>query len=249
MAGWTGGVPLIQAGPVALRPTGLLAAAGLLVGLAVAARAARRDGLDHHALVRAVVVAAGAGLVGAHLLHLLAYEPAPHADPWAVLRLGDGLSSMGGLLGGALGVALALPGARRYLDALALGLAPGWAIGRVGCALVHDHPGLRVGRALPPLTATFPDGPRLDLGAAEAALLLALAVLLAALRRHQAARGRLLPALAVGYGAGRLLLDFLRATDVPGGDLRHLGLTAAQWVCLGLLAWGARALRAPRGVW
>lgn len=246
MAGWTGGVPLIQAGPVALRPTGLLAAAGLLVGLAVASRAARRDGLDHRALARAVVAAAGAGLVGAHLLHLLAYEPAALADPWALLRLSDGLSSMGGLLGGALGLALALPGARRYGDALALGLAPGWAIGRVGCALVHDHPGVRTSL---PIAAEFPDGPRLDLGAAEAALLLALALLLAALRRREAARGRLLPALAVGYGAGRLLLDFLRATDVPGADLRHLGLTAAQWVCLGLLAWGVRALRAPRGVW
>jgi len=245
--GAAAGLPLIDLGPVALRPTGLLGAAGLLVGLLVATRAARRDGLDHRPLVRAVVVAAGAGLVGAHLLHLLAYHPEELADPWAVLRLGDGLSSMGGLLGGAAGLALALrgqaTGLRRYADALALGLAPGWAIGRVGCALVRDHPGHRTSF---PLAAAYPDGLRHDLGTYEAALLLALAAALLALRRRGAQRGRLLAVLALGYGAGRFALDVLRATDLPGADPRLAGLTPAQWLCLPLVAWAAAALRAPR---
>lgn len=242
------GLPLLRLGPVALRPTGLLSAAGLVVGLAVAARAARRDGLDPQALVRAAAVAAAAGLLGAHLLHLLAYHPEELRDPWALLRLGDGLSSMGGLLGGTLGLWLALRrrgGLLAYGDALALGLAPGWAIGRVGCALVHDHPGHRTTF---PLAVAFPDGPRHDLGLYEALLLLALAAALRPLRRRPAWRGRLLAALALGYGAGRLLLDFLRADDLPGADPRLAGLTPAQWLCLGLLAWGAAALRAPRPV-
>lgn len=241
------GLPLIGLGPLWLRPTGLLSAAGLLVGLLAAALAARRDALDHRPLVRAVVGAAGAGLVGAHLVHLLAYHPEELADPWALVRLGDGLSSMGGLLGGAAGLALAMrrqrPGVRAYADALALGLAPGWAIGRVGCALVHDHPGHRTSF---PLAAAYPDGPRHDLGSYEAALLLALWALLLALRRRGALRGRLLPVLALGYGAGRFALDFLRATDLPGSDARLAGLTPAQWLCLPVLAWAATALRAPR---
>jgi phosphatidylglycerol:prolipoprotein diacylglycerol transferase len=240
------GLPLVVLGPLALRPTGLLSAAGLVVGLVVAARAARQDGLDHAPLLRAVAVAAGTGLVGAHLLHLLAYHPEELADPWALLRLGDGLSSMGGILGGAAGLALAWrgrePGLRRYADALALGLAPGWALGRVGCALVRDHPGRRTTFAL---AAAYPDGPRHDLGSYEAALLLALAALLLALRRRGAARGRLLPVLALGYGAGRFALDFLRATDLPGADPRLAGLTPAQWACLLLAGWAVAALRAP----
>ena len=113
----------------------------------------------------------------------------------------------------------------------------------MGCALVRDHPGHRTAF---PLAAAYPDGLRHDLGTYEALLLAALAALLVALRRRGALRGRLLPALAVGYGAGRFLLDFLRATDLPGSDPRHLGLTPAQWVCLALLAWGVAALRAPR---
>jgi phosphatidylglycerol:prolipoprotein diacylglycerol transferase len=241
------GLPLLVLGPLALRPTGLLTAAGLVAGLAVATWAARRDGLDHRPLVRAVAVAAGAGLLGAHLVHLLAYHPAELADPWALLRLGDGLSSMGGLLGGALGAALAFrgrePGLRRYGDALAVGLAPGWAIGRVGCALVRDHPGHRTTFLL---AAAYPDGPRHDLGTYEAALLFALAALLLALRRRGALAGRLLPALGLGYAAGRFALDLLRATDLPGADPRPGGLTPAQWGCLLLAAWAAAALRAPR---
>lgn len=241
------GLRLLEVGPLALRPTGLLAAAGLVTGLLVAVRAARRDGLDHAPLVRAVVVAAGAGLLGAHLVHLLAYHPEELADPWALARLGDGLSSMGGLLGGAAAMALVFrgrtPGLGRYGDALALGLAPGWALGRVGCALVRDHPGHRTAF---PLAAAYPDGARHDLGTYEAVLVFVLAAMLLALRRRGAARGRLLQVLALGYGVGRFALDALRATDLPGSDPRLAGLTPAQWGCLLLVGWAAWALRAKR---
>jgi phosphatidylglycerol:prolipoprotein diacylglycerol transferase len=244
-----GGLPLLEVGGLALRPSGLLAAAGLLAGLWLARRAARRDGLDPALLARLVTVAAGAGLVGAHLLDLLAYHPGALADPWALLRLGDGLSSMGGLLGGAAGAALVMrgrrPGLLEHGDALALGLAPGWALGRVGCALVHDHPGRLT---TSPLGVRFPDGLRHDLGAYEAVLLALLWLVLLGLRRAGLARGRLLPTLAAGYGAGRFALDALRATDLPGADPRHLGLTPAQWGCLALAGWGLAALRAPRRV-
>jgi phosphatidylglycerol:prolipoprotein diacylglycerol transferase len=240
------GLPLLTLGPLALRPTGLLAAAGLLLGLAVAVRAARRDGLDHRPLVRAVAVAAGTGLVGAHLVHLLAYHPEELADPWALLRLGDGLSSMGGLLGGAAGLWLSwrgrTPGLGRYADAIALGLAPGWAVGRVGCALAHDHPGRRTTFAL---ATAYPDGLRHDLGSYEAAMLLGLAALLLWLRRRRLVGGRLLAVLGLGYGAGRFVLDFLRATDLPGSDPRLAGLTPAQWGCLAAVALAAGALRRP----
>lgn len=243
------GLPLLVAGPLALRPTGLLAAASLVIGLLVSARAARHDGLDPARLVRALVVATGVGLVAAHLVHLLAYHPEELSNPWSLLRLSDGLSSMGGLLGGAAALALALRGPQagllRHSDALALGLAPGWAIGRVGCALVRDHPGHRTTF---PLAAGYPDGLRHDLGTYEAALLLALTVLLVALRRRGALRGRLLAVLALGYGLGRFALDFLRATDLPGSDPRLAGLTLAQWACLAIAVWAALALRAPRPV-
>jgi len=246
------GLALLSLGPLRLRPTGLLTALGLVVGLAVALRAARRDGLDPAPLRRAAVLACGTGLLGAHLVHLLGYHPEELADPWALLRLSDGLSSLGGLAGGALGAWLGLRGGRAglaglsvYGDAVALGLAPGWAIGRLGCALVHDHPGVRLAS---PLSFAAPDGPRLDLGAVEAVALAGLATMLFLLRRRVALRGRLLALSALTYGLLRLGLDLLRATDLPGADARLAGLTPAQWLCLPLVAWGAVALRRARPV-
>jgi phosphatidylglycerol:prolipoprotein diacylglycerol transferase len=243
------GLALLPLGPLRLRPTGLLTALGIVVGLAVALRAARRDGLDGRTLLRSAALACGLGLVGAHLTHLLAYHPEELDDPWALLRLGDGLSSLGGIAGGALGGWLGLrrarPGLAAYGDALALGLAPGWAIGRLGCALVHDHPGPRLAS---PLSFAALDGPRLDLGALEAVALAGLAAVLLGLRRRGALRGRLLPLAALAYGLLRLGLDLLRATDLPGADARLAGLTPAQWLCLPLAAWGVVALRRGRPV-
>jgi phosphatidylglycerol:prolipoprotein diacylglycerol transferase len=239
-------VELIQLGPLALRPTGLLTAAGALLAFLVIRRVARDDALDLAPLPGLAAAALAGGLVGAHLVHLLVYHPEEYDGPLALLRLGDGLSSIGGLAGGTLAVLLAWRGRRpplgAYGDALALGLAPGWAVGRLGCALVHDHPGLRLGG---PLSFASSDGPRLDLGLAEALVLLLLSAVLLGLRRAGRARGRLLPVLAAAYGAARLLLDGLRATDLPGADARVAGLTPAQWGGLLLLAWGVRCASRP----
>jgi phosphatidylglycerol:prolipoprotein diacylglycerol transferase len=48
------------------------------------------------------------------------------------------------------------------------------------------------------------------------------------------------------YGAGRFLLDFLRADDVVYADARYLGLTPAQYAALALLAYAAWALARRR---
>jgi phosphatidylglycerol:prolipoprotein diacylglycerol transferase len=243
------GLDLVDLGGIALRPSGLLAAAGLLTGLAIARHAARRDGLDPARLTRALVAGAGLGLVCAHLAELFLYHPEALGEPGALWRLDRGLSSMGGLAGGLAGAALVLagrkPGLLAHGDALALGTAPGWAIGRLGCALVHDHPG-RLTRS--PLGVQFPDGLRHDLGAYEAAWLALLSLGLLMLRRAGLARDRLLMVLAAAYGVGRLALDGLRATDLPGADPRWLGLTPAQWACFALAGWGLAALRGRR-VW
>jgi phosphatidylglycerol:prolipoprotein diacylglycerol transferase len=187
------------------------------------------------------VAAVAGGILGGHLVHLLFYHPEELADPWRILKVWEGLSSMGGLAGAILTATIWFR--RRGLsftpfgDAYALGLAPGWGIARLGCFSVHDHPGVRTDFWM---AVDFPGGPRHDLGLYEAVLLFALAGLLFGLRRRGLLKGRLLPLLAIVYGAGRFLLDFLRARpgDLVYADGRQLGLTFAQWFALGLLAWG-----------
>jgi phosphatidylglycerol:prolipoprotein diacylglycerol transferase len=238
-------LPSLSLGPFTLQSFGLLSAAGILVGMQLAARAARRDGLDPRVVLDFSVIAVAGGIIGGHLVHLVFYHPEELADPLRILKVWEGLSSMGGLAGAIIAAAIWFR--RRGLafgpfgDAWALGLAPGWGIARLGCFSVHDHPGVRSDFWL---AVEFPGGARHDLGLYEAILLFALAALLSSLRRAGRLRGRLLPLLAVAYGAGRFLLDFLRARpgDLIYADGRQLGLTFAQWFCLGLLAWGTARL-------
>lgn len=242
-------LPSLTLGPIQVQSFGVLSALGILLAAALVSRAARQLGKDPRVPVDFTVVGVLAGVVGGHLVHLLAYHPEELAEPWRVFVLWDGLSSMGGLLGGVVAAIVWFRMKRiplqEYADAFALGMAPGWGVARIGCFTVHDHPGVLTSF---PLAVRFPDGPRHDLGLYEAILLLSLGAVLWALHRRGALRGALLPLLAVSYGLARFLLDFLRARDVPYADARHLGLTFAQYAGVALVAWGAaRLVRVRRG--
>jgi phosphatidylglycerol:prolipoprotein diacylglycerol transferase len=145
------------------------------------------------------------------------------------------------------------------------------AIGRLGCALVHDH----IGKTVPPgtlgslLAVGFPrsptDGPhhvfgpihvftdgsdvRFDLGLLEMFLLAALAIAFARTWKKPLPLGTYTMRFALVYGSFRFLLDFLRAEDGPTAEPRHAGLTFAQYWSLAVVALGVallvRHLRRP----
>lgn len=223
----------------------MLTALGLLFGALLIAKAARLDGKDPSIVPDLVVWALGGGVVVGHLMHLFLYHPEELAkSPWQALEVWDGSSSTGGMIGGALAVVLffawkELP-LRDYLDASALGIVPGWGVARIGCFLVHDHPGKPSSffLAVDFPASVLPGGPRHDLGLYEALLLFAIGGALWVLRRRQLFRGGYLP-LAVGlYGVCRFFLDFLRADDLSYVDARYLGLTPAQYVAMAFVVYG-----------
>lgn len=243
-------IPPLRLGALEIHAFGVLTALGIYLGARLAARAARRYGPgDDRPLVEAAPWMVLAGLLMGHLVHLFGYHPEilRREGPMAILRVWDGLSSMGGVLGGV--IALVIYFRRRgwrirtYLDAMALGAAPGWAVARLGCFTAHDHPGVLTDF---PLAVAFPDGPRHDLGFYDAILLGALSLVLYLLARRPRPEGLLMGVLAVGYSVPRFFLDFLRAQDLPFVDGRILGLTPAQyltvvWTGLGIWLLG-RAL-------
>jgi phosphatidylglycerol---prolipoprotein diacylglyceryl transferase len=241
-------IPPLQIGPVAVQSFGILAAAGVSLAAALLVRGARRRALDETPLRDFPVWGVLAGVIAGHLVHLLFYHPEELREGGVLqlLRVWDGLSSTGGVLGGVLAAAIFFRARRipfsRYADVFALAVAPGWAVARLGCFSVHDHPGRLTSF---PLAVAFPDGPRHDLGLYDALVLLALTGLLYALERRRAMEGRLLPVLAVGYGTARFFLDFLRATDLPYSDARYFGLTPAQFGALVLIAYGVVRLAQP----
>jgi phosphatidylglycerol---prolipoprotein diacylglyceryl transferase len=231
-------LPSLHLGPFTIQAFGFFAAAGVYLAVRLAAAAAHRRGLDPKPVLDFAVWGVLAGVIFGHLAHLLLYHPEELREPIRILQVWEGLSSFGGLLGGI--VAAAVYFHRRglrfhdYADAFALGMAPGWGVARIGCFVVHDHPGVRTTFAL---AVAFPGGPRHDLGLYDALVLFAISAVLWLLDRRGLWRGRLLAALAVLYGIARFFLDFLRASDVPYPDARYLGLTPAQYACYLLFAY------------
>jgi phosphatidylglycerol---prolipoprotein diacylglyceryl transferase len=231
-------LPSLHLGFLTIQSFGILTALGVLTGVYVAGRAARQMGRDPQVVMDFAVVGVLSGVVFGHLVHVLFYHPEELAG-WQVLKFWEGLSSMGGLVGGVVAALLWFRWKRipftGYSDALALGMAPGWGIARVGCFTVHDHPGIRTDFFL----AVNIDGvPRHDLGLYDAIVLFSLAALLWTLHRRGILRGRLLVLLGLLYGTARFCLDFLRARpgDVPYADARYLGLTPAQYIVVVVVA-------------
>jgi phosphatidylglycerol:prolipoprotein diacylglycerol transferase len=187
-----------------------------------------------------------------YLLTEMAF-PERHTDFVTAVKAWDGLSSMGGVLGALAGIFIFFRKEKiplsPYLDALALGTAPGWAIARVGCYLVHDHPGWRTDS---PLAVAYPivdevtgiryGGPRYDLGLFDFFVLVTIAAIVWSLRKRLYGRGLLMGLLATIYPVCRFFLDFLRADDLGFVDKRYAGLTPAQYIVIGIFAVGVRLL-------
>ena len=241
--------PKVHLGPLTIELFGLFVAAGAFLGLYLGQRHARRLGLSDRPVLDSLVWAIGAGLFTAHWVHLAFYHPEEMAkSPLQPLRFWDGSSSLGGAAGGVVAVLVffrvkKLP-VWDYADAFALGVAPGWAVARLGCFAVHDHPG-RLSSFL--LAVNFPMGSRHDLGLDEALLLGGIGLLVHALAHERKLPGRLIGVVALVYGVGRFALDFLRAQDLPHAfvDVRYAGLTAGQYACFGLVGYGLFRLAVP----
>ncbi|MCA9668278.1 MAG: prolipoprotein diacylglyceryl transferase [Myxococcales bacterium] len=214
-----------------------LAMAAIAVTYVLAQRRVRAVGLYAPIGAGALLYTAMFGFIGAHVFEVLAYHPHKVLErPVLLIEIWSGMSSFGGFIGGLAGMHYHC---RRhgvwtlaYLDAFVFGFAPGWIIGRLGCFLAHDHPGVHSDFFL---AVDYPGGARHDLGLYEVLLAVALTVLLYALPRRERFVG-FYTALVIGiYAPVRFALDFLRVAD-----RRYLGLTPAQYLCvamLGLSVW------------
>lgn len=238
-------IPPLRIGPFALQPFGILSAAGILLASKLLVREARRRALDTEPLAKLATWAVIGGIVGAHLVHLFLYHPEELREngPLQILKVWDGLSSTGGAVGGIVACVIFLHrlGMRfaTYADVFALAVPPGWAIARLGCFSVHDHPGRLTGFFL---AVAFPEGARHDLGLYDALVLTAVTTVIYRLDRRGILKGRLLAVVAILYGTTRFALDFLRARDLPYVDARYFGLTPAQYGAIALVSWGAWVL-------
>ena len=246
-------------GEVALQPFGMLAAAGILFGAHIAERRARALGIPEGAVADLLLHCVPTGLVSAYLLNVVFYDPEllreAFRHPSVLLDRYLGLSSYGGFLGGIAGALVWQRRRRRSLfragDAVAYAFPAGWLFGRIGCFVVHDHPGVVTDFFLAVDDYWQRGQPRHDLGLYEALWALTALVLFVALGKRPRPEGFFLAALPLFYAPVRFLLDFLREGPDAGGDIRYLGLTPAQYgsillFCVGL-ALAHRVRQRPAG--
>lgn len=233
-------IPIIQIGPITLQIWGLLVSLGILTALLIAKKILQQRGIDDkHLISLAFWIIVGAFL-GARIFHTLFYEPAFFfANPIEILKIWHGgLSSYGGFAG-ALFAALIFFKKNRvdpnyYVHAIIFAFPWGWAIGRVGCFLIHDHPGTLTHSIL---GLKYPDGTRFDLGLIEILNGLGMGLVTLVSKKLKAGDMTVSSIGILWYGGFRFLTDFLRATDLSGSDARYLGLTPAQYgsilLCVG----------------
>lgn len=268
--------PAWHLGPLTIHAFGVAVAGAMWYGLTMGRRRFELSGLDPLVGQKLEGWMIAAGMLGAHLFSVLLYFPDQlRADPWLLLRVWEDISSLGAMLGGMIGALLFFAMRLRdgawqtrlaYLDAVAFVFPGALAIGRVGCALAHDHPGavtsfplsisLKTAAAQSYIRGVY-DGAGLplpgnyaNLGFHDLALyeLLFLALLVVPLfvywSHSKRPVGFYLAAFATLYFPVRFGLDALRV-----GDARYLGLTPAQWgsavvlAVLPLAAMGRRKVR------
>lgn len=193
---------------------------------------------------------------------LLYFPEKVRENPLILLKFWEDISSFGGMLGGLIGMVVFFrrrplpedgPGKLAYVDAVASVFPIALMIGRLACSLAHDHPGtvtkfpLAISLARPQaqayITRMYEDAGRVgelpsasvlqtmgfhDLGWYEFLYLgLVIVPLMAYCRREGRRPGFFLGLFAILYMPARFALDFLRVNDV-----RYLGLTPAQFVCV-----------------
>ncbi len=231
----------IPIGPVHIQVWGLFVAAGILTAAWAGARKARERGLVADTFLDFASWIVIAALVGGRVFHAAAYDPASFlADPWKLFRVWEGgMSSFGGFAGAAVAALLFAKlrrvDFRKYGDVAAYVLPLGYGIGRIGCFLIHDHPGTLSHSFL---SVRYPEGARLDHGLLLSVLGFAIFAWFVSIERRGKGEKGFLPRFMVFYGSARFVLDFYRAWDLPGGDARYLSLTPAQYGALLAVALG-----------
>ncbi len=263
-----------------VQPFGLLVAIGMAITDWQCTRRVALAGLSPAAYRSMRVWVLGLGFLISHMLDELVCHPeAILKNPLTLLEIPNGLSSVGGFLGALTGGILwklvtfekkgllYLPVLRKtpmqilpYADVI-LGIFPiGWAFGRAGCAIVHDHPGAvttqgawlavawptsesdGVHHVLGPLHAVWGSTARYDLGLLEMLFTIVLATACVATWHRRMRVGTYVVVTSLAYAPVRFAMDFLRVDDEANGDPRFLALTFAQWCSIALFFFGLAML-------
>ena len=265
-------------GPIPFNPFGPLVGLAVYVGWVLAKKRARFYGWDQKKLASFTLWIVCWGFLLGHVFDEVTYYPHEAiTEPWKLLFFWEHMSSYGGFIGGVVagfywkwfelvpwktfGPITIVKPARRAVpegpgllvsDIFTSSMWIAWCIGRLGCALVHDHPGAPASRDSLFAVAYGPGpvddygiiglyhgiSPHWDLGLLELLLCIPVAIVFALLWKKRFMQGTFTILTCLIYPVLRFPLDFFRVSAADGGDARYLSLTPAQFVCIGCFGLG-----------
>jgi phosphatidylglycerol:prolipoprotein diacylglycerol transferase len=241
-------LPEISVGPLTIRTFGLFVAVGILVGVWLFLSYARDRDLDADLLSRLAWWLIALGIIGSRVLFVATHWGEFSDDPLSMFAIWQGgLQFSGAFL---ISIIVIVWFSRRHpempglvvSDGVVFGLAPGLAIGRLGCMAVGEHLGGQTGF---PLAWKYLGGETREpvvggVGAVvhntamyELFLMVPLVGLLWWMQRRRLEPGWLTVTFLLWYGTQRFLTDFLREYDRTVA-----GLTGAQYLSIGMVVGG-----------
>ena len=233
---------LLDFGSVQVYTFGTLVGLAIVLGLYILTHRARQLSLDPQIAEHLHYWSISLSLFFGHVFTILFYEPGrlEREGPLLLLKVWDGMSSLGGITSGLI-VGLIFLKIKKvklapYLDAFFYALTFAWTIARLGCTLVHDHPGALSDFFMAvqyPCDPSNPDGAicaRHDLGLYEFLAFGLLSIYFYATRFKPRFAGYYILSWGLVMGPLRFIADFLRIDPTAGlgGDQRYGALTPAQ---------------------
>jgi phosphatidylglycerol:prolipoprotein diacylglycerol transferase len=265
---------VVPIGPLDIHGFGILVALGFVFGSRVARNKAARDGLDPELINQVVSWIVAGVFIGGHLGHLLFYFPEemandpqkfvtmfktlasgslPTADSLPeLLKVWRGLSSFGGFIATVFLIWLFFRKRNLtfwvYGDAIAYGMMTGWMLGRMGCFVAHDHPGIETNfwLGVAGICPTSYGNPAIachDLGLYEAIWAGVMAIWFAMKDKVPRHSGYFVGWMCVSYGPVRFVMDQFRHIET---DTRYFDLTPAQYLSMAVTVLGIWILRSRR---
>lgn len=237
---------LVRFGPLTIHAYGVLVAAGFLLGLALAVKQAKREGIAQERIIDIGFYVLVAAIVGSRLFFVAVNAGHYLKHPLDIFKIWEGgLVFYGGLI-------LALPSALWYIrkhnldawritDIFAPSLAIGHAVGRIGCFAA----GCCYGRyTLLPWAVTFHDPECLATTGVplhpsqlyESAGEFLNFLILITLRRHQSFEGQLFWTYIFLYSVLRFVVEFFRGDEARGYLFGGISVSQGISVIMGIIA-------------
>lgn len=230
--------PFIHLGPLTLAWHGLTIAIGIILGGVLAGRVVRELGMPTDPLWTIGAILALAAMVGGKIFFLAEHGELTQPGRWLS---GNGFTFDGGFIAAAVGIAVYVWRSRlplSYLDAVAVALPLGVAVGRVGDVINGEHHGpastfflavqnTNPDAAVPSNAIAYHSG-----GLYEVLLAIVIFAIVWPNRRQLMARPlRAVFTVLALFSVGRFAMFFVRS-DSPDAAL---GLSSTQWTSLALL--------------